>query len=194
MNIGRTIVMAGLAAAALTFGLAHAQAGECAGACYEKVSGPPVYRTIVEPVMVAPPLTRTRVTPAQFVTVPQVRTIAPEHIVARQIPAEYATVNEKIMVSPGGKRWVVRRDYHGREIGCWEETPPRFVVRQRTVLVRPASTFYERVPAVRAARPQHIMVAPPSVTRETIPAVYAMRRVVTVSPGPVEWKPLERRY
>lgn len=192
MNIGRTVLMAGLAAGALTFGLAQAQAGGCRGGqCYEKVVSPPVYGSIAEQVMVAPPRTYSRVVPGEFATVPQFVTVRPEHNVARHVPAEYATVGEKVLVSPGGKRWVVRRDYHGREIGCWEYEPPKYAVRYRSVVVRPAATIYERVPAVTAVREQQIMVRPPSIAQETIPGVYATRhRTVMVSPGAESWRPI----
>lgn len=196
MKIGRTILMTGLAAAALAFGLANAQAGGCAGGeCYEKVVTPPVYGSVAEEVMVAPPRTVSRVIPGEFATVPQFVTIRPEHTVARHAPAEYATVSEKVLVSPGGKRWVVRRDHHGREIGCWEYEPPRYAVRHRTVVVRPASVIYERVPAVTAVREQQVMVRPPSIARETIPAVYTTRhRTVMVSPGSASWRPIGHRH
>lgn len=198
MSIGRAIVMASLAGAALTFGVAHAQAGApCVGQCYEKVVSPPVYGSVAEQVMVAPPRVIAHRTPAEFATVHRTVTISPEHTVARHAPAEYSTVAETVMVSPGGKRWVVRRDYHGREIGCWEYTPPQYVTRHRTVVVRPASTIYQRVPAVTAVEAQQVMVRPPSVSHETVPPVYATRhRTVLVSPGEASWQPVggHRRY
>ncbi|WP_342360562.1 hypothetical protein [Terrarubrum flagellatum] len=188
--------MASCAAAALAAGVGRVDAGErCVGQCFEKVATPPVYGSVAEQVMVAPPRHVVHRTPAEFAVVPRPVTIAPEHTVARYVPAEYASVAETVMVSPGGKRWVVRRDYYGREIGCWEVTPPEYATRTRSVVVRPAATLYERVPAVTAMRAQHVMVRPPSVSYETIPAEYATRqRTVLVSPGGAEWRPIGRGY
>lgn len=192
---GRFLAMATIAAAALAYGVAGVQAGGCPGGqCYEKVATPPSYGVVAEQVMVAPPRAVAHRVPAEFAVVSKPVTLRPEHVVARHMPAEYSTVAEKVMVSPGGKRWVVKRDHYGREIGCWEYEPAQYAVRHRTVVVRPPTVMYERMPAITELRPQHVMVRPPSVSVETIPAVYATRhRTVMTDPGGVAWQPIGRR-
>lgn len=193
MTIARTIMMASFAAAALSYGVSQAHAGgrPCVGECYEKYVTPPVYGAVAEKVMVAPPRTISHVVPPKFAVVPETVTIRPEHVVAHRTPPQYATVAEQVMVSPGGKRWVVRRDYYGREIGCWEYEKPQYVTRHRTVVTHPGSVVYSRVPAVTAVREREVMVRPPSIAHETIPAQYAVReRTVLVRPATAGWRPV----
>ncbi|MGH1570109.1 hypothetical protein ACRAWG_04885 [Methylobacterium sp. P31] len=117
---------------------APAQAGGCYGtACYRHVVTPPLYDTVQENVLVRPPRT-----------------------VYRTVPPVYDTVSERVMVSPGGRFWQTSRGPGGELIGCWIITPPRFAVRTRTVLVRPAQSIPETVPPEYATVSRRVLVAP----------------------------------
>jgi hypothetical protein len=191
MFSGRFLFMASLAAGALAYGVAGVRAeGPCLGQCFEKVVTPPSYGVVAEQVMVTPARILAHRTPAQFAVVPNPRTIVPEHVVARYVPAQYAVTTEDVVVAPARKRWVVKREPDGREIGCWEEVAARVVTRQRRVLVKGPATLYHRHPGVVALEPQHIMVHPPEVSRETIPAVYATRHRKVMTSGGVHWRPI----
>jgi len=117
---------------------APAQAGGCYGTeCYRRVVTPPVYDTVQENVLVRPPRT-----------------------VYRTTPPVYDTVSERVMVSPGGRFWQTSRGPGGELIGCWVTTPPRFAVRTRTVLVRPAQSIPETIPPEYASVSRRVLVAP----------------------------------
>ncbi|WP_457107691.1 hypothetical protein [Methylobacterium sp. P5_C11] len=117
---------------------APAQAGGCYGSeCYRHVVTPPVYDTVQENVLVRPPRT-----------------------VYRTAPPVYDTVSERVMVSPGGRFWQTSRGPGGELIGCWVTTPPRFAVRTRTVLVRPAQSIPETIPPEYASVSRRVLVAP----------------------------------
>lgn len=64
------------------------------------------------------------------------------------VPAQYATVHRKVMVSPGG---VVH-----------ETVPAVTAQRARTVMVRPASVSYDHVPGVYETRYHQVMTHPGS--------------------------------
>jgi hypothetical protein len=115
-----------------------AQAGGCAGAaCYRYVSTPPVFDTVQETVLVRPPRT-----------------------VYRTVPPVYDTVAERVMVAPGGRVWTTRRGPYGELEGCWVSTPPRFAVRNRQVLVRPAQAIPETIPPQYASVSRRVLVVP----------------------------------
>lgn len=117
---------------------APAQAGGCYGsACFRHVTAPPVYDTVQDTVLVRPPRT-----------------------VYRTVPPVYDTVSERVMVAPGGRFWQTRRGPDGELIGCWVTTPPRFAVRTRTVLVRPAQSVPETIPPEYASVSRRVLVAP----------------------------------
>jgi len=117
---------------------APAQAGGCYGSeCYRHVVTPPVYDTVQETMLVRPPRT-----------------------VYRTTPTVYDTVSERVMVSPGGRFWQTSRGPGGELIGCWVTTPPRFAVRTRTVLVRPAQSIPETIPPEYASVSRRVLVAP----------------------------------
>jgi hypothetical protein len=117
---------------------APAQAGGCYGSeCYRHVTSPPVYDTVQENVLVRPPRT-----------------------VYRTTPPVYDTVSERVMVAPGGRFWQTSRGPGGELIGCWVTTPPRFALRTRTVLVRPAQSIPETIPPEYATVSRRVLVAP----------------------------------
>ena len=108
--------------------------------------------------------------------------------IARQIPAQYKTVSEKVLISPASKRWEVTRDAYGQTTGCWVHVPAQYGYQQRTVEVAPASVEYDVVPAVYGQRSRRVMVSASRVVHETVPAEYATRqRQVLVSPGSQYW-------
>ena len=117
---------------------APAQAGGCYGSeCYRHVTTPPVYDTVQETTLVRPPRT-----------------------VYRTTPPVYDTVSERVMVAPGGRFWQTSRGPGGELIGCWVTTPPRFALRTRTVLVRPAQSIPETIPPEYATVSRRVQVAP----------------------------------
>ncbi|MCJ2011298.1 hypothetical protein [Methylobacterium sp. J-076] len=115
-----------------------AMAGGCyGGGCYRYATTPPVFDTVQQNVLVRPPRT-----------------------VYRTVPPVYDTVEEQVMVSPGGRFWQTSRGPGGELIGCWVATPPRFALRRRTVLVRPAETVPETYPPEYATVSRRVLVAP----------------------------------
>ena len=64
------------------------------------------------------------------------------------------------MVSPGGRVWQTSRGPYGELIGCWINTPPRFAVQTRRVLVQPAQSIPETIPPEYASVSRRVLVAP----------------------------------
>lgn len=115
-----------------------AMAGGCyGGECYRYAVTPPVYATEQQNVLVRPPRT-----------------------IYRTVPPVYDTVEERVLVAPGGRFWQESRGPGGELIGCWVSTPPRFALRRRTVLVRPAETVPETFPPEYATVSRRVLVAP----------------------------------
>ena len=115
-----------------------AEAGGCAGGqCYRYAVTPPVYATEQETVLVNPPRT-----------------------VYRTVPPVYDTVDEEVLVAPASRVWQTRPGPRGELIGCWIETPPRYAVRRRTVVVRPAETIPVTLPPDYAVVNHRVPVAP----------------------------------
>ena len=122
----------------LVLAAGQAQAGGCFGSeCYRYASTPPVFDTVQENVLVRPPRT-----------------------VYRTVPPVYDTVSERVMVAPGGRVWSTRRSPYGELIGCWVNTPPRYAVQTRRVLVRPAQAIPETIPPEYASVSRRVLVAP----------------------------------
>ncbi len=145
-----------LAAAALggTLLTGPAVAGGCyGGECYRYTVSPPVYAVEQEPVLVAPPRT-----------------------VYQTVPPVYDTVTERVLVAPGGRVWQTRPGPRGELIGCWVETPPRYAVRQRTVLVRPAETVPVTLPPQYTTLTRRVKVAPAQAGWVPLRAGYARSR------------------
>lgn len=116
---------------------APAQAG-CHGAeCYRYTSTPPVFDTVTEQVLVAPPRT-----------------------VYRSVPPVFDTVSERVLVAPGGRVWQTRRGPYGELEGCWVNTPPRYAVRTRQVMVRPPQQIPETIPPAYASVSRRVLVQP----------------------------------
>ncbi|MFD0937254.1 hypothetical protein ACFQ12_19000, partial [Methylobacterium trifolii] len=130
-----SILFAALAGAVLLAG--PAQAGCQGSECYRYVSTPPVFDTVQENVLVRPPRT-----------------------VYRTAPPVFDTVSERVQVSPGGRYWSTRRGPYGELVGCWVNTPPRYAVQHRRVLVQPAQSIPETIPPEYASVSRRVLVAP----------------------------------
>lgn len=134
--VAKTFLIAAASCGVLLAG--PALAGGCyGGGCYRYETIPPVYDTVQQNVLVRPPRT-----------------------VYRTVPPVYDTVEEQVMVAPGGRYWQESRGPGGELIGCWVTTPPRFALRRRTVLVRPAETVPETYPPEYATVSRRVLVAP----------------------------------
>jgi hypothetical protein len=182
------VAMTALAAFALSLGAGAASAGE---ACFRKVASPPLFQTVIEPVLVEPAHVIAHPVPAEYRQVSERVLVRPARVVAHHIPAVTQTVAEQVLVHPGGQVWTVRRDAYGQEIGCWVHTPPVFATQYHTVVVQPPSAEYETIPAEYEDVSRTVMVQPPSVQREVIPAVYGTQsHQVLVHPGTVGWEPI----
>ncbi len=147
--------------AALLGGMAlsgSAEAGGCyGGGCYRYAVTPPVYATEQETVLVAPPRT-----------------------VYRTVPPVYDTVAEEVMVAPAGRVWQTRPGPNGELIGCWVEVPPRFAVRRRTVVVRPAETIPVNLPPQYAVVNHRVRVAPAQAGWVPLEPGYAGPRIGSI--------------
>ncbi|GJD35194.1 hypothetical protein [Methylobacterium aerolatum] len=131
-----------------------ASAGGCYGReCYRYAVSPPVYAVEQENVLVSPPRT-----------------------VYQTVPPVYDTVSEQVLVAPGGRVWQTRPGPNGELIGCWIETPPRYAVRQRTVLVRPAETVPVTLAPQYATVSHRVRVAPARAGWVPLRAGYARPR------------------
>ena len=123
------------AAAAISLSALPAAAG-CVGQCYQQTYVPPSYETVTERVMTRAPRTYALTTPAQ-----------------------YSTVHETVQVSPGGRHWSVTTDAHGRQIGCWISTPPRYATVARTVMVQQPQVVPYSEPAQYGYRSHTVQTA-----------------------------------
>ena len=145
MSLRTVLVSAAFAVAALGASAAWAGGGCYSAACYRRVVQPPVYGMAAEGVVLQPP-----------------------QVLARTVPGEYASVAEKVLVSPPRKVWQVKRDAYGREIGCWVTVPAQYAVQHRQV-----------------------MVSPPQVVQETMPGIYGtVYSRVLVQPARSSWVPI----
>ena len=135
------MVSRGVLALAILAGLsgpAFAGGFGCGAGCYRETVLPPVYGTIADPVLLAPPRSYTIVT-----------------------PAKYRTVAETVQVAPARREWRVTRDASGRRIGCWVEVPPAYVVRHRTVMAEAPSVVPATTYPVHGVRYRSVQVEPP---------------------------------
>lgn len=190
----RKFFLSGLCLAAMLPFAISASAGCRGNGCYEQVVTPPLYSTQHEQVLVAPERRIAHRIPAEYRTVEETVLIRPERQVAHPVPAAFSTVAETVQVSPGGRQWQVSRDANGRTIGCWVDVPPQYATRHREVLVRPASTVYETIPAVTATRARTVLARPANVEIEVIPPQYeTVARHVQVAPASVSWAPIGGR-
>lgn len=188
------ILSMGVAGAAIMAMTTQTVAGGYAQSCYEQVHYPAQYKTVHETLMVdpgrshvevIPPVYGTekkrvlvrpeqvsyRVVPARYAYQQQKVMIEPERTVARHIPAVTKTVHRKVMVSEGGYTWEYQW-IKGKKVLCKVKRPPVWKTVAETVVVRPAQTVHERVPARWGYEKRQVMISPERKERYVIPAEY----------------------
>jgi len=168
-------------------------ADDCAE-CYRLVRHPAVHATVQQPYVLRPAQTIARYVPPAYGTVEEQLLLAPERQVTRVVsPAVYETRLEQVELRPAGRQWVVRRDRHGRTIGCWVDRPARYGTVRRKVLVQQAETTTETLPAVYATRSRPVMLRGGYIQRGVAPPVIATQpRDVVLAPEYRSWEPLAR--
>lgn len=190
----RAFAISGPAALALSAALllasTAAQADGCQGtSCYNLVKTPPTYAEVAERKLVRKTQNRRRVVPARYTTITEKVMIQPARQIPHHVEGQYYSISEKVLIAPGGPRWEVTTDIHGRTTGCWIEDEPQYGFRQRLVESAPARIEYETIPAVYTQRQRRVLVRPSRVVNETIRAGYKTRyRKVLVSPGSEHWQ------
>jgi hypothetical protein len=190
-----------LAVAVAAMPLADALAGSKPVECYRKTYRPAVYDTVYEHVQVHGAYVRTEVTPAIYGTRKVRRLVSPERVTYRVIPAEYDIVREKVLLYPGrkvartipavvdtvhhkvkvdgGYAWEYRR-INGKMVLCKVKRKATWRTVAETVVVKPARTVYETVPAEYGYRDSTVLVRDARKEAVIVPAVYdyELERVV----------------
>src|SRR5690606_6642089 len=90
---------------------------------------------------------------------------------ARHIPAVTKVVHRKVMVSEGGYAWEYQW-IKGRKVLCKVKRPAVYQTVAEHVVVRPAQTVHERVPARWGYEKRKVMIEPERKERYVIPAEY----------------------
>lgn len=186
-----SMAVAGTALVAMT---TQTVAGGYAQSCYEKVHYPPQYKTVHETVMVDPGRKHVEVVPAVYGTQKKRVLIRPEQVSYRVIPAQYGWSNEKVMIAPsrtvarhvpavtktvhrkimvseGGYAWEYQI-IKGRKVLCKVKRPPVYKTVAEQIVVRPAQTVHERVPAQWGYEKRKVMISPERKERYVIAAEY----------------------
>lgn len=203
MQSKMSFVAAGLALLATT---SQPLAGGYGANCYEQVRTPPTYRTVHEQVMVHPggsrveiippvyrsSLRKVMVAPAQeryHVSPPVYRTVrekvlvSPARKMARHVPAVYDTVHRKVRLDDGGYTWEWRI-INGRKVLCKVKRPASYQVVAERVMVQPARTVYEVMPAQYGYEHRQVLVSGGHKERYIVPAQYDyVREQVTIRPA-----------
>jgi hypothetical protein len=185
--LGMALMMAGT-------GMTQAQPLSCApgsSGCYQQVMSEPVYQHVREKVMVQPPHIVTRVLPAERYTMPETVMVRPPLSISRMEDARYTTIAHPVLIEPERREWRVRRDAHGRKIGCWVTIPARYGRRTQSVLISPPRVYTQELPPIYETRQKVITSRPARVLQETLaPPVYAIQeRNVLVQPSTPVWVP-----
>ena len=89
-----------------------------------------------------------QVAPAQYRTVQETVMVSPGRVIAHRTPAQYRTVMvpQTVMVAPEGV--------------AYERTPPQYATRERVEMVAPEGVAYERTAPEYATQERVEMVAP----------------------------------
>jgi hypothetical protein len=192
------------AVAVLSIPLGEAAAGGRPVECYQRVHQPPLYDTVRERVQVQGGWIRLETNPAIYDTRQVRRLVSPEHVVWRVTPAEYDTVREKVQLYParqvartvpavtrtvyhkvrvdGGYGWEYRR-IHGKLVLYKVERKASWRTVAETVVVKPARTVHDRVPAEYGYRERSMLVLEARKEAVVVPAqyTYGLERV-TIQP------------
>ena len=204
--------------------------------CYEKVRTPDVYQNVERPVVVHPGYREVVQVPAVTAVHTERVEVSPARVLTHNVPAVYGsimrremvapasvsyvatapivrTVQEAVVVSPGGYRWEHSRGLSGQERKC--KVPfaavTRTVTRQvvvapggrvpvvhpavyrdvaRPVVLREASIRHTFVPAEQAFVNRTIVMRPASSEMiEHAPVMGAERHQVLVRHGGYSWQP-----
>lgn len=163
----------------------------CGGGCYRKVYTPPTFATVSQQVLLQPGRIVAHQIPAEYEQVTEQVLVRPARVIPFTTPAITQTVAVQVLVAPPQRVWRVITDAYGQEIGCWVTTPPAFAVRYHSVVVQPATTQYETIPAQFRDVSRTRLVRPASVEHEEIPPIYGTTtHEVQVSPGSSAWLPV----
>lgn len=191
-------------------------AGNRALECYERTRTRPVYDTVYENVEVNPGYSRVETVPAIVGTRRRTVVVREESVGYRTVPAEYAWQRELVEVEParkiertipakirtvyrtvriddGGYAWEWRW-IDGRKVLCKVKRKARYERIAETVVVHPAHTVRETVPAQYGYRKNRVLVSSAYTERYVIPAKYEtveeqvviqpeQRRIVEVAPS-----------
>jgi len=153
---------------------------------------PAVVERTVRHVLVSPARTERKVVPAEYRTeVHTYQVPGPRHWVQTQ--AQYTTVTERVLVSPG--RWVWERHYGPMssapaqpgqtlveptgEIMCKVWCPARYEDVQRQVMTAPGRRFAVQT-AITRKTVRRVLVHPAETLERTVPAVYRDEVVIRV--------------
>lgn len=160
-------------------------------ACYQKVVSPPVYRTVMETVMVQPERCTVVQTPPVYQTQHQQVVVQPARQVVHSTPAVYGKVRVQEQVSPGYTKWKHKRGCCGVQYKCAVAVAPRYRTRSQRVEIQPASHRVETRPAVMGTVARQVMVSAGTARRVCQPPVYQqVARQVLVSAGTEQWVPV----
>lgn len=148
------------------------------GGCYQRVAVANTYATVRDRVLVRAAYYDVRITPAVYGT-RRVRVVAtPARTVVRQTAAVYR--DEVVRVRTPGRVVVTRQRGCCGDVYCKAYRPGCTVTQTRRVLVKPARTYRETIPAVYAWRDERYLVRPEIKKAVRIPAAYGFveRRVL----------------
>ena len=144
------------------------------------VSVPPVYETVIEPVVVQEAATELVTIPATYETVTETIVVQDASTELVTIPATYETVTETVVVQPqsvtygpGGHQQVI---------------PAVTKPITRRVVKTPARTVEKSVPAVTQQIERRVVKTPASVQERVVPAVTKMetRRIIKTPASTIE--------
>ena len=148
------------------------------GGCYQPVRVA-AYATVQDRVLVRPAYYDVKITPAVY-GYRRVRVVVkPARTVVRHTPAVYR--KEVVHVRTPGKWVVTRQRGCCGDVYCKAYRPGCTVAQKRRVLVTPARTYRETIPAVYGWRDERYLVRPEIKRVVRIPAAYgAVQRRVAV--------------
>ncbi len=149
------------------------------GQCFAKVKVPATYQTKSRRVLI-----QKATSARKLVRAPQYRWINKKVLVrkptyrTRVIPAQYKTVNNRVLVKPAFNTWrpghgaITRIDNMTGKIMCRVRVPAVYKNVQRRVLVRPAQKLRTLIPAAYKTVKQKQFVAPAQYRTVKTPARY----------------------
>ena len=142
------------------------------GKCYAKCFIPDKYETVTEQIMLKPPSSDSTVVPAQIET-------AMDQYVSKEAttrfvvePALFETVAEQIQVAPSG----------------WRVDPAAYDSVQETVLIKPATKYFETTEPQFAVVQEPVEIEPAYLELEVLPQQYeSVLERIEVKPAGTKW-------